>query len=87
MMDGADKDKEEAAVEKQIKVVLPDLRAHKQFRGRFVLSEMNWFMRMMVYCVSEDKFPRGDKRDWADIEAWGDEVAKEMKHLVVHTEG
>jgi hypothetical protein len=41
----------------------------------------------MVYCVSEDKFPRGDKRDWADIEAWGDEVAKEMKHLVVHTEG
>jgi len=85
MMDGADKDREEAEVEKQIRAVVPDLRAHKQFRGRFVASEVNWALRLMLNFVSEDKFPRGDRRDWADIEGWADEVAKELKHLVVHT--
>jgi len=83
MADGLDKNREEAAVEKQVRAVLPELRGHKQFRGRIVASELNWFMRMILLCVGEDRFPQGDKRDWGDIEGWADEVAKEVKHLVI----
>jgi hypothetical protein len=83
MMEGADKDREEAAVEKQVRAVLPELRCHKQFRGRFLDTDLNWIMRMLLLCVSDDKSGRGDKRDWGEIEGWADDVAKEIKDLAI----
>lgn len=77
-----DRRKEENMMEGKIRKVLPDLRGHKLFQGRFSKEDLPWIGRIIVSCcIPKEKTRWGDARDWDDINAWADNVGKEIKTL------
>jgi menaquinone-dependent protoporphyrinogen oxidase len=69
---------EEATMGRMVRGVLPDLRGHVLFKGRFETRDMNFIVRICMGLIPQTVFPRGDSRDWDAIAAWTDGVAKEM---------
>jgi menaquinone-dependent protoporphyrinogen oxidase len=76
----ADRANEELMMEKKIRKVVPDLRGHKLFNGRFYRQDLGCFLGMIFTCCApREKTKWGDERNWEDIEAWADSVGKEIK--------
>src|SRR2546421_2883617 len=76
---GADRVNEERAMDGKVRKVVPDLRGHKLFQGRFYQQDLGWFMGLIFKCcVPRDKARWGDERDWEAIEAWADSVGREI---------
>ena len=76
----ADRVNEELMMDGKIRKVVPDLRGHKLFQGRFYQQDLGWFLGMIfTCCVPRKKAKWGDARNWEDIEAWADNVGKEIR--------
>jgi hypothetical protein len=76
----ADRVNEERMVGDKIRKVLPDLRGHRLFQGRFHKQDLPWFGALIFSCcVPRDKVKWGDERNWEDIEAWADKVGEEIR--------
>jgi len=70
---------EELLMDGKIRKVVPDLRGHKLFQGRFYKQDLGWFLGMIfTCCVPKEKTRWSDARDWDDIEAWADDLGKEI---------
>lgn len=76
----ADRASEEIMMDKKIRKVVPELRGHKLFQGRFYKQDLGWFLGMIfACCIPKEKTKWGDARNWEDIEAWADNVGKEIR--------
>jgi len=75
----ADRVSEELMIEGKIRKVLPDLRGHKLFQGRFYQQDLGWFLGLIFKCcVPKEKARWGDERNWEAIDAWADSVGEEI---------
>jgi menaquinone-dependent protoporphyrinogen oxidase len=80
-----DRRKEETAIEGKVRKVLPELRGHELFQGRFNKLDLPWIGRVIISCcIPKEKTKRGDARDWDKIDAWAESVGKEIKSLSTH---
>jgi menaquinone-dependent protoporphyrinogen oxidase len=74
-----DRANEELMMDGKIRKILPDLRGHKLFQGRFYKQDLGWFLRMIfTCCIPREKVKWGDARNWEDIEAWAHNVGKDI---------
>jgi menaquinone-dependent protoporphyrinogen oxidase len=74
-----DRTNEERTMDGKIRKVLPDLRGHKLFQGRFEKQDLPWIIRIIfACCVPEEKTKWGDARNWEEIEAWSENVGREI---------
>jgi menaquinone-dependent protoporphyrinogen oxidase len=75
-----DRANEEIMMDTKIRKVVPDLCGHRLFQGRFYKQDLGWFLGMIfMCCVPKEKTKWGDARNWEDIEAWADNVGKEIR--------
>jgi menaquinone-dependent protoporphyrinogen oxidase len=75
----ADQMNEERMMDGEIRKVVPDLRGHKLFQGRFYQQDLGWFLGLIFKCcIPKGKTRWGDDRDWEAIEAWADTVGREI---------
>ncbi|KAK9482159.1 Flavodoxin domain-containing protein [Lipomyces starkeyi] len=73
---------EERRMDGKIRNVLPDLRGHRLFQGRFYKQDLNWFLQIIfTCCVPRKKVKWGDHRAWEKVEAWADNVGKEITSI------
>lgn len=71
---------EENMVGKKLAGDLPNMKGHKLFQGKFEKKDLGWFMGMIfTCCVPKKKTHWGDNRHWEDIEAWADEIGKQIR--------
>jgi menaquinone-dependent protoporphyrinogen oxidase len=75
----ADRVNEELMMDGKIRKVVPDLRGHKLFQGRFYQKDLGWFLGLIFKCcIPKEKVRWGDERNWEAIEAWADSVGREI---------
>jgi menaquinone-dependent protoporphyrinogen oxidase len=67
---------EELRIDRWIRKIVPDLRGHKLFQGRFYQQDLGWFLRWVFKKRGMVRW--GDERNWEAIEAWADGVGKEI---------
>jgi len=78
--------KEEQMVEAKLRKIMPEIRGHKLFQGRFNKQDLPWIGRIIfTYCVPKEKTRWGDGRDWDEINAWADDVGKEIEAFTAGT--
>jgi menaquinone-dependent protoporphyrinogen oxidase len=80
MAQEADRVNEELEINVWLRKVVPDLRGHKLFQGRFYQQDLGWFLGLVFKLCTAGEKERwwGDKRNWEVIEAWADGVGKEI---------
>ncbi|KEF53974.1 uncharacterized protein A1O9_09769 [Exophiala aquamarina CBS 119918] len=70
---------EERMMDGKIRKVLPALRGHKLFQGRFKKQDLPWIIRIIfACCVPKNKTKWGDARNWEEIEVWSENVGREI---------
>jgi menaquinone-dependent protoporphyrinogen oxidase len=77
--DKIDSNREEN-IEKWLRRDLPNLRGHKLFLGLCQKEGLRWFIcPEFTFSLHKKKAKFGDKRNWKQVNAWADEVEKEIR--------
>lgn len=69
------------ALETYIERIRP--RSIKLFHGKLELEQLSWVQRLMVTAI---KAPIGDYRQWAEIQAWAENIAQSLYHHEIQNE-